>query len=91
MNPAIVHVASGREWRGGQRQVWLLARELGRLGVTQVVVTGGGTELARRLQSSGVRVRAAAWRAGLDPRVIWSILKELRGRPAVLHAAFGQM
>ena len=29
MTPAIVHVASGREWRGGQRQVWLLARELG--------------------------------------------------------------
>ena len=38
----VVHVASGREWRGGQRQVWLLARELARLGdIEQVVVTGG--------------------------------------------------
>jgi L-malate glycosyltransferase len=82
----IVHVASGREWRGGQRQVWLLARELARLGIQQVVVTGKGSELAARLQASGVAVRLASWRAGLDPRVIWSILSELQSRPAVLHA-----
>lgn len=86
MNQAIVHVASGREWRGGQRQVLLLARELGRLGVDQVVITGGSTELARRLRAAGVRVRPVAWRAGLDPRVILPILKELRNRFAVLHA-----
>lgn len=86
MNPVIVHVASGREWRGGQRQVWLLARELGRLGEEQVVVTGGNSELARRLQASGVRVHTAAWEAGLDPRVIWPILQELRHRAALVHA-----
>jgi glycosyltransferase involved in cell wall biosynthesis len=86
VSPAIVHVASGREWRGGQRQVWLLARELGRSGVDQVVVTGTGTELGRRLQSSGVRVRTATWQAGLDPRVLWPILRELRRPRAVLHA-----
>ena len=86
MSLPIVHVASGREWRGGQRQVWLLARALGRIGAEQVVVTGAGTELAGRLQSSGVRVRAAAWRAGLDPRVLWPILRELRRPHAVLHA-----
>jgi glycosyltransferase involved in cell wall biosynthesis len=86
VNPVIVHVASGREWRGGQRQVWLLARELARLGVEQVVVTGAESELGRRLKASGVRVRPAAWGAGLDPRVIWPILQELRSRAAVLHA-----
>jgi glycosyltransferase involved in cell wall biosynthesis len=86
VTPAIVHVASGREWRGGQRQVWLLARELGRLGAQQVVVTGGDSELARRLKASGVRVRPASWRAGLDPRVAWPILDELRQGGAVLHA-----
>jgi glycosyltransferase involved in cell wall biosynthesis len=89
MTPQIVHVASGREWRGGQRQVWLLARQLDRLGVDQVVVTGAETELARRLEGSGVRVRRAAWRAGLDPRVVWSILGVLRARPAILHAHDG--
>jgi L-malate glycosyltransferase len=82
----IVHVASGREWRGGQRQVWLLARHLARLGTNQVVVTGGETELAHRLDASGVRVRPATWRAGLDPRVGWPILDELRPGGAVLHA-----
>jgi glycosyltransferase involved in cell wall biosynthesis len=86
VSPTIVHVASGREWRGGQRQVWLLARALGRSGAEQVAVTGAGTELASRLQSSGVRVRTATWKAGLDPRVLWPILQELRRPPAVLHA-----
>jgi L-malate glycosyltransferase len=83
---AIVHVASGREWRGGQRQVWLLARELGRRGIDQVVVTGADSELARRLGSDRVRVRPAPWRAGLDPRVLPAILGELRHRDAILHA-----
>jgi glycosyltransferase involved in cell wall biosynthesis len=82
----IVHVASGREWRGGQRQVWLLARQLGRMGTTQVVVTGGGSELAGRLRGAGVPIRPASWRAGLDPRVLWPILGELRSGPAILHA-----
>ena len=86
MSPPIVHVASGREWRGGQRQVWLLAGALGRSGAEQVVVTGSGTELARRLQSSGVRIRTASWQVGLDPRVLWPILQELRRPHAVLHA-----
>lgn len=66
--------------------MWLLARALGRTGAKQVVITGGGTELAHRLQSSGVRVRTAAWKAGLDPRVLWPVLQELRRPRAVLHA-----
>jgi glycosyltransferase involved in cell wall biosynthesis len=86
VSPAIVHVASGREWRGGQRQIWLLARELARRGTEQVVVTGEGSELASRLSSGGIPVRTASWRAGLDPRVVPAILRELRQRPAILHA-----
>ncbi len=86
MTPPVVHVASGREWRGGQRQVWLLAQALRRLGVEQVVVTGAGTELARRLRSSGVPIRPVTWKAGLDPRVLPAILREVRRTPSVLHA-----
>jgi glycosyltransferase involved in cell wall biosynthesis len=66
--------------------VWLLAQALRRLGVEQIVVTGAGTELARRLRSSGVPVRPVAWKLGLDPRVIPAVLQEIRGMPAVLHA-----
>lgn len=86
MSPPVVHVASGREWRGGQRQVWLLAQALARSGVEQVVVTGAGTELAQRLRSSGVRVHPVRWQAGLDPRVLPAIFSELRRRRSVLHA-----
>jgi glycosyltransferase involved in cell wall biosynthesis len=85
VTPPVVHVASGREWRGGQRQVWLLARELHSRGIAQVVVTTTGSELARRLLQSGVPVQSATWRAGLDPRVIPPILQRLRP-PALLHA-----
>ena len=34
MTVRVLHVASGREWRGGQNQTLLLARELAALGVT---------------------------------------------------------
>lgn len=82
----IVHVASGREWRGGQRQVWLLTRELNRLGIRQVLITGAHSELARRVSDEGVRVRGIRWRIGLDPRVVVTIHEELRKGPAILHA-----
>ena len=87
MTPSVVHVASGREWRGGQRQVWLLARELQRSGfANQVVVTGAGTQLAYRLRHDGVRVHEARWTMGLDPRVLLPVLRELRAGGALLHA-----
>jgi len=83
----VVHVASGREWRGGQRQVWLLARELARLGeLHQVVVTGGDSELGRRLAADGVAVRPAVWRAGLDPRALGAAFGAARAGAALLHA-----
>lgn len=83
----VVHVASGREWRGGQRQVWLLARELARLGdVAQIVVTGRESELAARLAEDGVPVRAVTWRMGLDPRVVPAVIAALAGDPVVVHA-----
>ena len=87
MTLRVVHVASGREWRGGQRQVWLLARELARMGdVEQVVVTGAGGELARRLTADGVAVHSVRWAAGLDPRVLPAVLAEVRAGGSVLHA-----
>ena len=86
MTARIVHLASGREWRGGQRQAWLLARELARLGVEQTVVTGRGSALAERLEADAIPRRLVAWRAGLDPRVLPPLLRELRRTPAILHA-----
>lgn len=87
MTLRVIHVASGREWRGGQRQVWLLARELARLGdVAQVVVTGRGSELAARLERDHVPVCPVPWRIGLDPRVLPALVAQLRRAPAIVHA-----
>ncbi|MEP6590030.1 MAG: glycosyltransferase [Gemmatimonadota bacterium] len=87
--PRIVHVASGREWRGGQKQAWLLARELQRLDVPQVVVTGVGTELDRRLGDVGVRTHAVGWQAGLSPAAARGAWVESRRGGAILHAHDG--
>lgn len=87
MTARVIHLASGREWRGGQRQVWLLARELARLGgVDQVVITGAGGELYDRLRSDGIPVRTVPWSAGLDPRVLPGLLTELRSPDSLVHA-----
>ena len=85
----IIHVASGREWRGGQRQTWLLARELQRAGVDQVLVTRRGSELARRALGDGVPVREVAWDLGLDPRAWWAVRREAARGAALLHAHDG--
>jgi glycosyltransferase involved in cell wall biosynthesis len=86
MSIRVVHVASGREWRGGQRQVWLLARALARRpDVTQVVVTGRGTELARRLAADRIPTRTPIWDGALDLRALAAIVG-LAGRSSILHA-----
>ncbi len=86
MTTRVVHVASGREWRGGQRQVRLLARALARHGgVTQVVITGRGGELARRLAEDGIPTLTPRWTSafGFGP-----LLATLRAgdRRTILHA-----
>ena len=84
----VVHLASGREWRGGQNQVLLLARALaaGPHPVEQIVITGAGSVLAQRLEDAGIPVRPAGWRAGLSPTALVATLREISRRPALLHA-----
>lgn len=81
----VVHLASGREWRGGQRQVLLLARGLAREGVAQSVVTGRGSELARRLAAEGLPLVPAPWSAAYDPRVLPALLRQLHPG-TIVHA-----
>jgi glycosyltransferase involved in cell wall biosynthesis len=85
----IVHVASGREWRGGQKQTWLLARELQRAGVEQLLITRRDSELARRAKADGVPVREVRWTMGIDPRAWWAVRAEARRAPSILHAHDG--
>jgi len=84
----VLHVDSGREFRGGQNQVRLLARELAREpGVEQRLVTRRGSELARRATAEGVAVREIPWALGLDPRAWWRLVVEaLAWPPDLIHA-----
>lgn len=66
--------------------MWLLARELARQNLDQVVVTGAGGELASRLTRDRVRVRPVPWSAGLDPRVLPGLISELRAGASLVHA-----
>jgi glycosyltransferase involved in cell wall biosynthesis len=84
----ILHVDSGREFRGGQDQARLLARELGREPeIEQRLVTRRGSELARRAAADGTAVRAVPWGPGLDPRAWWRLVVEaLAWPPDLIHA-----
>jgi glycosyltransferase involved in cell wall biosynthesis len=84
----VIHLASGREWRGGQNQVLLLARALATRSdsVEQIVVTGRGTRLADQLSLAGVPIRSVGWRAGLSPGALLGALREVARGPAILHA-----
>lgn len=84
----VLHVDSGREYRGGQDQVRLLMRELGReAGVDQRLVTKRDSELARRATLDGFTVRGVPWAPGLDPRASWRIVVEaMAWPPEIIHA-----
>ncbi len=74
----VFHLARGREWRGGERQVWLLARaQWTGQEVLPRVATAGGGRLARALRSSGVPVAPLPWRLAHDPRGLWRLAGEL--------------
>lgn len=65
----------------------LLARALmAQTEFEQVVVTGRGSELARRLSHASVPLQLAAWKTALDPRTLLAVIGEARGRPVILHA-----
>jgi glycosyltransferase involved in cell wall biosynthesis len=52
--PRILHVDAGRSWRGGQRQVFLLAAGLRDLGYRTLIVAPTGSPLIRRAERAGL-------------------------------------
>lgn len=84
----VLEVDAGREWRGGQNQVRLLCRELGRVpDLTLRLVTARGSELARRAAAEGATVREATWGPSLDPRACARVTAEIAAfRPDIVHA-----
>lgn len=62
----ILHIDAGREWRGGQRQVFLLARGQRERGLEPLVVGYPDAPLIRRLRSMGLAASAVRMRADWD-------------------------
>ena len=83
----VLQVDSGRDWRGGQNQVWLLCRELDReAGIEQALVTKQGGALAERAAAAGTKVHGSAWGIGLDPRAWWHLRRTIAAfQPDVIH------
>ena len=82
----VLHVDSAREWRGGQNQARLLARELAGVdGVEQAMLARRGSRLAREARALGLETIGVPWTAGLDPRAVAGIARRLPGRDLV-HA-----
>ncbi|MDQ6690603.1 MAG: glycosyltransferase family 4 protein [Gemmatimonadota bacterium] len=67
-HPRILHIDSGRSWRGGQRQVFLLATGLRDLGYRVLVVAPTGSPLIRRAERAGLPTYRLTLRGEWDIR-----------------------
>ncbi len=76
--PRVLHLDSSHAWGGGQNQVRLLMRELGRAGIEQLCICPASSPLAHRLRQMELPVQPIAWRGGSDPRALWHVLRALR-------------
>lgn len=85
--PRILHVDSGRSWRGGQRQVFLLATGLRDLGYRVLIVAPTGSPLIRRADRAGLPTYRLTLRGEWDiasARELRAVAREWRAN--VVHA-----
>lgn len=82
----VLHVDAGREWRGGQGQLRLLAARMREEpGVEQAVATRRGSRVAEEVRDAGVAVIPLPWGPALDPRAVAGLAVAVRGWD-VVHA-----
>jgi glycosyltransferase involved in cell wall biosynthesis len=83
----ILHLDSGRHWRGGPRQVFLLAAAQRERGFEPLVVAPPHSPLAGRLKTLGIASAAVAMRVDFDIFAMRRVRRLLsRWRPDVVHA-----
>jgi L-malate glycosyltransferase len=83
----VLHIDSGRAWRGGQRQVQLLAAGQRARGDEPLVVVQPRSPLYRHLKADGIAVASIRMRAVLDLLAVRRIRRLLATwRPALVHA-----
>jgi glycosyltransferase involved in cell wall biosynthesis len=83
----ILHLDAGREWRGGQRQVMLLANGLRERGLEPLVVSPPNSPLIHRLHDRGIAASAIAMRSDWDLAAARRLRTLIRTwRPDIVHA-----
>lgn len=83
----VLHLDSGRDWRGGQRQVYLLARGQREQGHEPLVIAAPDAPLIRRLRSAGIAAAAVRMRGDWDLAAARRVRAVLRTWNAdVVHA-----
>lgn len=83
----VLQLDSGREWRGGQRQVQLLAAGLRARGHEPLTVVQPRSPLYRHLKADGLAVASVQMRAAWDLLAVRRLRRLLATwRPALVHA-----
>jgi L-malate glycosyltransferase len=82
----VLHIDTGREWRGGQQQVFYLSRELSARGHTSVIITPKGSPLAERARGAGLDLREISYHGAGDPIAIHQLVQLITEiQPKLLH------
>jgi glycosyltransferase involved in cell wall biosynthesis len=87
MSLRVLHIDLGKAWRGGQRQVYLLARAQRDAGHEPLVIAPPDSPLVRRARAAGLAVSAVAAAADWDLRAAGRVARRLKAwRPDLVHA-----
>ncbi|MBD3162765.1 MAG: glycosyltransferase, partial [Candidatus Eisenbacteria bacterium] len=74
----VLQIDTGKEWRGGQQQVFYLSRELERRGVKSTIVAPRRSPLAGRAADEGLSIREIPYRGAGDPMAIHGIAQAIQ-------------
>lgn len=87
MSLRVLHIDMGKAWRGGQRQVWLLARAQRDAGHEPIVVAPPDSPLLRRARGAGLAVSAVGAAGDWDLRAARKVRKRMKTwRADLVHA-----
>ncbi len=87
MSLRVLHIDSGRDWRGGQRQVFLLASGQRSRGLEALVVGQRDAPLVKRLRGAGLAASALRMRGEWDIAAATRLRRLIRAwRPDLVHA-----
>jgi glycosyltransferase involved in cell wall biosynthesis len=87
MQRTIIHIDTGREWRGGQQQALYLHEGLHRLDEQSLMLCPPDSPMLARCKKRGLPVKAFSMRGEFDLLAVGRIIFEARGKgPVILQA-----